>query len=217
MRRRRWVGGRRTSNEARASWWCWTGRPATVRSRRDFLLWRVPPSASRRASETSPRPGRTRPSWWSAPSPRGPSGPWLRSWPSWIPDRPAEGTCPACRYTAGGQTMRILIADDDPDILRLIKVNLDYLGHTVLETSDGEHAIQVAAQERPDLIVRDVIIPYRHGLSILREPILVPDTLDLPLTLLTPKAIVDEQQRGWAAGATEYLVKPFTPHDLASA
>lgn len=113
--------------------------------------------------------------------------------------------------------MRILIADDDPDILRLIKINLDYLGHTVLETSDGEHAIQVAAQERPDLIVLDVMMPYRDGLSILRELTLVPETMDLPVILLTAKAMADEQQRGWAAGATEYLVKPFTPHDLASA
>lgn len=113
--------------------------------------------------------------------------------------------------------MRILIADDDPDTLRLIKINLDYLGHTVLETSDGEHAIQVAAQERPDLIVLDVMMPYRDGLSILRELTLVPETKDVPIILLTAKAMADEQQRGWAAGATEYLVKPFTPHDLASA
>jgi CheY-like chemotaxis protein len=113
--------------------------------------------------------------------------------------------------------MRILIADDDPDILRLIKVNLDYLGHTVLETSDGEHAIQVAAQERPDLIVLDVKMPYRDGLSILRELTLLPETMDLPVILLTASAMADEQQEGWASGAAEYLVKPFTPYDLANA
>jgi CheY-like chemotaxis protein len=113
--------------------------------------------------------------------------------------------------------MRILIADDDPDILRLIKVNLDYLGHTVLESSDGEHAIQLAAQERPDVIVLDVMMPYRDGLSVLRELILLPETKDVPVILLTAKAMAYEQQEGWAAGATEYLVKPFTPHDLATA
>ncbi len=113
--------------------------------------------------------------------------------------------------------MRILIADDDPDILRLIKVNLDYLGHTVLESSDGEHAIQVAAQERPDLIVLDVKMPYRDGLSILRELTLLEETKDVPVILLTASAMADEQLRGWATGATEYLVKPFTPYDLANA
>jgi len=113
--------------------------------------------------------------------------------------------------------MRILIADDDPDILRLIKVNLDYLGHTVLETSDGEHAIQVAAQERPDLIVLDLMMPYRDGLSVLRELAQLPETKDVPVIILTARAMAHEQQRGWAAGATEYLVKPFTPHDLATA
>jgi CheY-like chemotaxis protein len=113
--------------------------------------------------------------------------------------------------------MRILIADDDPDILRLIKVNLDYFGHTVLETSDGEHAIQVAAQERPDLIVLDVMMPYRDGLSILRELALLPETKDVPVILLTAKAMPYEQQQGWASGASEYLIKPFTPYDLANA
>jgi CheY-like chemotaxis protein len=113
--------------------------------------------------------------------------------------------------------MRILIADDAPDILRLIKVNLDYFGHTVLETSDGEHAIQVAAQERPDLIVLDVMMPYRDGLSILRELALLPETKDVPVILLTAKAMAYEQQQGWASGASEYLIKPFTPYDLANA
>jgi CheY-like chemotaxis protein len=113
--------------------------------------------------------------------------------------------------------MRILIADDDPDILRLIKVNLDYLGHTVLETLDGEHAIQVAAQERPDLVVLDVMMPYRDGLSVLRELTLLPETKDIPVILLTAKAMAYEQKEGWASGATEYLIKPFTPHDLATA
>jgi CheY-like chemotaxis protein len=113
--------------------------------------------------------------------------------------------------------MRILIADDDPDILRLIKVNLDYLGHTVLESLDGEHAIQVAAQERPDLIVLDLMMPHRDGLSVLRELAQLPETKDVPVIILTAKAMAYEQQQGWAAGATEYLVKPFTPHDLATA
>ncbi len=113
--------------------------------------------------------------------------------------------------------MRILIADDDPDILQLIKVNLDYLGHTVLESLDGEHAIQLAAQESPDLIVLDVMMPYRDGLSVLRELAQLPETKDIPVILLTAKAMAYEQQQGWAAGATEYLIKPFTPHDLATA
>jgi len=113
--------------------------------------------------------------------------------------------------------MRILVADDDPDILRIIGVNLKLLGHSVLESADGEHAIQVAAHERPDLIVLDVGMPYRDGLSILRELALLPETTDIPVVLISGRAEIEDQLAGWQTGAADYLTKPFAPYDLASA
>jgi len=113
--------------------------------------------------------------------------------------------------------MRILVADDDPDMLRIIGVNLKLLGHSVLESADGEHAIQVAAHERPDLIVLDVAMPYRDGLSILRELALLPETTDIPVVLLSGRVGIEDQMAGWQTGAAEYLTKPFAPYDLARA
>ena len=109
------------------------------------------------------------------------------------------------------------MADDDPDMLRIIGVNLKLLGHSVLESADGEHAIQVAAHERPDLIVLDVAMPYRDGLSILRELALLPETTDIPVVLLSGRVGIEDQMAGWQTGAAEYLTKPFAPYDLARA
>ena len=109
------------------------------------------------------------------------------------------------------------MADDDPDILRIIGVNLKLLGHSVLESADGEHAIQLAAHERPDLIVLDVAMPNRDGLSILRELALLPETTDIPVVLLSGRVGIEDQMAGWRTGAADYLTKPFAPYDLARA
>ncbi len=96
--------------------------------------------------------------------------------------------------------MRILVADDEPDILRVMRVNLKLLGHSILESSDGEHVIQVAAHERPELIVLDVGMPYRDGLSILRELALLPETEDIPVILISGRVGFEYQQPGWRRG-----------------
>ena len=113
--------------------------------------------------------------------------------------------------------MRILLVDDEPDILRICRVNLQFLGHTVLEAKDGEEALQLATSELPDLIVLDIMMPGKDGLSTLRELAASPVTSDIPVVLLSAKAGINDQLQGWEAGADDYLTKPFTPYDLARA
>ncbi len=110
--------------------------------------------------------------------------------------------------------MRVLVIDDEPDVLLLCKVNFEFAGHEVLEAPDGEKGMDLAERERPDLIVLDVMLPNRDGISVLEELGTRFDTREVPVVLLTAKAQAEDQLRGWEAGAAEYVTKPFSPVTL---
>lgn len=104
---------------------------------------------------------------------------------------------------------RVFVVDDDPLLLELLSLNLRADG---LEVNSFDHGLEVcarAASESPDVIVLDVMLPDRDGLSVLRELKSDPDTRDIPVVLLTAKATDEEVWAGWAAGADYYITKPF--------
>lgn len=111
--------------------------------------------------------------------------------------------------------MRVLVIDDEPDVLLLCRVNLEVAGHEVIEAPDGERGLELAVNQRPDLIVLDVMLPKRDGIDLLEELHDREDTRDVPVVLLTAKAQYEDQIRGWSAGADEYVTKPFAPEKLA--
>ncbi len=113
--------------------------------------------------------------------------------------------------------MRVLVIDDEPDVLLLCKVNFEFAGHEVLEATDGERGVELAAAERPDLIVLDVMLPRRDGIDVLGELASRPETRGTPVVLLTAKVQEHDQRRGWEAGAVEYITKPFSPVALTEA
>ncbi len=113
--------------------------------------------------------------------------------------------------------MRILVIDDEPDVLLLCRVNLEFEGHEVLEATDGEQGVEIALREHPDLIVLDVMLPQRDGFSVLEHLKGQSETQDLPVIMLTAKAQEDDQVRGWLGGAAEYVTKPFSPVALTEA
>ena len=110
--------------------------------------------------------------------------------------------------------MRVLVIDDEPDVLLLCRVNFEFAGHEVLEAPDGERGMELATREHPDLIVLDVMLPNRDGISVLEELGTRLDTSKVPVVLLTAKAQAEDQLRGWRAGAAEYVTKPFSPVTL---
>jgi DNA-binding response OmpR family regulator len=110
--------------------------------------------------------------------------------------------------------MRVLVIDDEPDVLFLCRVNLEHAGHEVLEAPDGERGMELAAADRPDLIVLDVMLPRLDGLSVLEALAADPQTQDTPVVLLTAKVQMEDQLRGWRAGCSEYVTKPFSPIGL---
>lgn len=113
--------------------------------------------------------------------------------------------------------MRILVIDDEPDVLLLCRVNLEFEGHEVLEAAEGQEGLDLAVLHGPDLIVLDVMLPEKDGFSVLRKLREYPETAEVPVIFLTAKAQEDDQIRGFLAGAAEYVTKPFSPLALNQA
>jgi two-component system phosphate regulon response regulator PhoB len=110
----------------------------------------------------------------------------------------------------------ILLAEDDPDIRHLVSTKLRRSGFDVVETTDGSEALAAARRSHPDLVLLDVRMPRLSGLDVLRELRADPGTARLPIIVLTARTRAVEVELGYAAGATDYIVKPFSPRELVS-
>src|SRR4249920_4269731 len=104
----------------------------------------------------------------------------------------------APRGRIGDRTMaRILVVDDEPDVLLLFRVNLQHAGHDVLEASDGEQGLAVAMAEAPDAIVLDLMLPLMDGYGVLEHLLADERTRDIPVLVLTAKAQREDRVRCW--------------------
>ena len=112
---------------------------------------------------------------------------------------------------------RILVVDDEPDVLLLCRVNLQHAGHDVLEAPDGEQGLALAIAEVPDAIVLDLMLPLMDGYGVLSHLRADERTRDIPVLVLTAKAQREDRVRCWEDGASEYMTKPFSPVALSSA
>jgi len=108
----------------------------------------------------------------------------------------------------------ILIAEDERDIRELIAFTLRFAGYEVTMVSNGEEAVQAASQIRPALILMDVRMPRMDGYQACQALKANPDLKDIPVVFLSAKGQESEIQAGLAAGATDYLLKPFAPDEL---
>lgn len=110
---------------------------------------------------------------------------------------------------------RVLVVDDEPDVLLLCRVNLEFEGYEVIEASDGVEAMERVRERRPDIILLDVMMPRMDGWQVLAE-LKNDDVLkDIPVVMLTAKVQDQDQIRGWSSGAAEYITKPFSPLSLS--
>jgi two-component system KDP operon response regulator KdpE len=107
----------------------------------------------------------------------------------------------------------ILAVDDEPGVLRLIKLELSSQGLRVVTASDGEEALRVAEQQRPDIVVLDIMMPGISGLEVMRR---LRERNSVPVILLTAKDHDQDKVRGLDMGADDYLVKPFNPEELSA-
>ncbi|MCU1345729.1 MAG: putative two-component response regulator [Acidimicrobiia bacterium] len=108
----------------------------------------------------------------------------------------------------------ILVADDDPDISSLVAAKLRHAGYDVHVRSDGESALAAVDEVRPDLVVLDWMMPRLTGLEVCQQLRSRPNLNQLAILLLTAKAHEADLQQGLAAGANDYMVKPFSPREL---
>jgi CheY-like chemotaxis protein len=109
---------------------------------------------------------------------------------------------------------RILIAEDEKDIRELISFTLRFAGHEVIATSNGEEAYNSTLQQIPDLVLLDVRMPRMTGYEACERIKADPSTRDIPVVFLSAKGQESEIQAGLQAGATEYILKPFSPDQL---
>ena len=111
---------------------------------------------------------------------------------------------------------KILTVDDEKHIVRLIQVNLERHGYEVVTAYDGREALEKVDQERPDLVILDVMMPYMDGFEVLQNLKRNPGTRDIPVIMLTAKAQDADVFKGWQSGVDCYLTKPFNPMELIS-
>lgn len=109
---------------------------------------------------------------------------------------------------------RILIVDDDAVILRLLQINFRLEGYEVDTASRGEEALEKVRENRPDVVVLDVMMPGIDGWEVCRQLKENPAVRHIPVIFLSARAQDEDRQRGYALGVDEYVTKPFDPAHL---
>ena len=110
---------------------------------------------------------------------------------------------------------RVLIVEDQADIRKLIRMTLEFEAYEIHEAGDGASGLRLARAVRPDLVLLDVMMPGEmDGLQVCQALKTDPDLKGIKVVLLTARGQIRDQEAGRAAGADEYLVKPFSPLQL---
>ncbi len=111
---------------------------------------------------------------------------------------------------------RIVVADDDAPLRRIVSVTLTRAGHEVVDVGNGGAALDACSASRPDLVILDVMMPGMSGLDAARALRQDPHMDGLPIIVLTARVPDSDIEQGFEAGADDYIIKPFSPRDLAS-
>lgn len=111
---------------------------------------------------------------------------------------------------------KILVIEDDPSILRLIKYTLEREGYQVLTASNGLEGLRKAKREEPDLTILDVMLPGIDGFEICHRLRAEPQTAQLPILMLSAKTQEKDKVAGFKVGADDYLTKPVHPSEIVS-
>ncbi|MGI9665639.1 MAG: response regulator [Acidimicrobiia bacterium] len=109
---------------------------------------------------------------------------------------------------------RILVVDDDPDILQFVRLNLELDGFEVELAGGGREALEKAAASPPDLMLLDVMMPEIDGLTVLRRLRSDPATSSIPVIVLTARSLAEDRVKGLDLGADDYITKPFDLEEL---
>ncbi|MGH7312525.1 MAG: response regulator [Candidatus Rokuibacteriota bacterium] len=108
----------------------------------------------------------------------------------------------------------VLYVEDNEYNRKIVRQLLSRTSYRLLEAPDGEAAMALVRQDRPDLVLMDVQLPRMSGLDVTRALRAEPATADIPIIVVTSFALSGDDQRAMAAGASGYLAKPYSPRDL---
>src|SRR5437763_8197718 len=111
------------------------------------------------------------------------------------------------------RNMKILIIEDEANIVQLIRLYLEQAGFTVLAASDGVAGLELHAREHPDLVILDLMLPALDGMEVCRR---IRAWATTPILMLTARQGEEDRIAGLELGADDYLVKPFSPRELVS-
>ncbi|MBN2241613.1 MAG: response regulator [Acidobacteria bacterium] len=111
---------------------------------------------------------------------------------------------------------RILVIDDEADLIELVRYNLEQEGFKVRSASDGESGLSIAIQEMPELVLIDLMLPGMDGLEVCRSLRADSRTSSIPIIMLTAKSAESDRIVGLELGADDYVIKPFSPRELAA-
>src|SRR6266571_2134307 len=109
--------------------------------------------------------------------------------------------------------MKILIIEDEANIVQLIRLYLEQAGFTVLAASDGAAGLELHAREHPDLVILDLMLPALDGMEVCRR---IRAWASTPILMLTARQGEEDRIAGLELGADDYLVKPFSPREVVS-
>ena len=115
----------------------------------------------------------------------------------------------------GEARQKILVADDEASIRRILETRLKMVGYDVVTAEDGEEAVEVFNKTNPDLVVLDVMMPKMDGITVLKN--IRAQGNDVPVLILTARSEVDDRVLGLDSGADDYLSKPFAAKELLAA
>ena len=108
----------------------------------------------------------------------------------------------------------ILIVEDEPDVVDLVRYHLRRAGFDVLTALNGPAGLETATQSRPDAIVLDVMLPQMTGIEVCKALRNANETADIPILILTAKAEITDRIAGLELGVDDYITKPFSPREL---
>jgi two-component system phosphate regulon response regulator PhoB len=112
------------------------------------------------------------------------------------------------------QAPLVLVVEDEAALVTLLRYNLEREGFRVSEARDGEEAMLQIAEQMPDLVVLDWMLPLMSGIEVCRQLRRLPETRRLPIVMLTARGEEGDKLRGLDAGADDYVTKPFSPSEL---
>jgi DNA-binding response OmpR family regulator len=109
---------------------------------------------------------------------------------------------------------KIMVVDDEPDIVKLVKISLEMANYEVIEAFSGIEALEKSKAELPSLFLLDIMMPDMNGYEVCQRLKADDKTKNIPVVMLTAKGQKGDAEEGLKVGADDYIIKPFDPYEL---